>query len=675
VLVTVKVIELSGKTFLDLIYHDITEIKKVQEALMESEASYRQLVELAQEGICAVDNDFKVVFVNPRMAQMLGYAQSEIVGKTIFALLDASRVNEAEEFLAGFKQGISGQFEYSFPRKDGTHVDTSITASPIKDDQGKQFGTLALVTDVSERKTLEDELRESEERFRAISTSAMDAIILLDREGTVLYWNPAAERIFGFSGGEAVGRKLSELVIPSHAKEKHTSLMKRSAKELVSKHFEYRALRKDGTSFPIDISITSVKLKDKDCVLGIVRDVSERKTMEEALRQERDMLETMAESIDAGLTIIGKDYRIVWANRLLKRISGYEHLEGKPCSVLYGESDEFCSKCGVKKVFENGAVVDRQDHLFKSGEAERWVELIVTPIKDKDGNVVAALELVVDVTERKRMQKKLADYSQRLEDIVQKRTLELINTQEELMKAERFAGIGELAGMIGHDLRNPLTGIKNAAYFLKKKGTAISKEQSDEMLEAINKCVDYSNKIINDLLDYSREIHLDEHDCSPKRLVEDSLMMLQVPQNVEIQNELADALRICVDPEKMQRVFGNLLKNAFEAMPSGGSITIKSQSVGGNLEISIADTGTGIPAKFLPNLFCPLYTTKPQGMGFGLAVCKRLVEAHGGTISVETSEGKGTTFKLTLPMSRKNEIGGDNVWIIPESSLSMTTKT
>lgn len=673
VLVTVKVVEFTGKTFLHVMFHDITEIRRVQDALMESEASYRQLVELAHEGICALNTDFKAVFVNPRMAQMLGYAQSEIIGKSLFDFIKKSDVEAMGKFLAGFTQGVTGQFDYSFPRKDGTYVETSITASPIKDDAGNSYGTLALVTDITEKKRLEDELRGSEEKFRAISTSAMDAIVLLNQEGNIMYWNPAAEKILGYSVTEATGKNLTEMVIPPNAQKKHASMLKKNAKGTFSKHFEHRATRKDGTSCPIDISITSVKLKDKDCILGIIRDISERKAMEEALKQERDMLETMAENIGAGITIINRDYRIVWANRLL---SGGEHLENKPCRSIYGESCDFCSSCGAKKIFDDGASVERHDQLIKNGDKEKWIELIATPIKDKDGKVIAVLELAVDVTERKLLQTKLADYSQRLEEIVQKRTLQLINTQEELIKAERLAGIGELAGMIGHDLRNPLTGIKNAAYFLKKKGASISKEQSDDMLEAINKCVDYSNKIINDLLDYSREIHLDKHESSPKSLVNDSLIMLQVPENVEIQNQLSGNLQISVDWEKMQRVFSNLIKNAIEAMPLGGRITIKDQMIDGKLEISIADTGTGIPAKFLPNLFSPLHTTKPQGMGFGLAICKRLVEAHGGTITVETSEGKGTTFKLKLPLTQESILGGEDVWIkMQESSLSMMTKT
>jgi signal transduction histidine kinase len=380
------------------------------------------------------------------------------------------------------------------------------------------------------------------------------------------------------------------------------------------------------------------------------------------------MLENMATSIDAGLTIIGRDYRILWGNKLIKQISCND-LENKLCYSVYNRSNKICDNCGVKKVFENGAVVDRHDYNYKFDGRDEWVELIATPVKDKNGNVVAALELVVNITERKRLQTKLGDYSQKLEELVQKRTVQLKNTQMELVKSERLAVIGELAGMIGHDLRNPLTGIKNSAYFLKKKGNEISQAQAQEMLEIIDKCVDYSNKIVNDLLEYSREVHLELHEESVKKLLTESLSLLELPKKIEVENLLNDEPAIEVDPDKIKRVFLNLIKNAVDAMPNGGKITIDSQQINGRLEVSFSDTGKGINDEVLPKLFTPLFTTKAQGMGFGLAICKRIIEAHGGTITVVTVKEKGTSFTITLPIEPKFQVGGENTWIkIPESS-------
>lgn len=674
VLVTTRTIELTGKKYIHAIFHDITEIRNVQNSLIESETRYRQLVELAQEGIWALDNNLKTVFVNPRMTEMLGYTQSEMIGKSVFEFVRKNEVAEAKVFLKQFKEGIKGQFEYTFQRKDGTCISTAIAASPIKDDEGQQIGTLAVIADITERTQLEDDLRASEERFRTISTSANDAILLIDEKDIVLYWNPAAEQIFGFSEKEAIGNKLSRMVTPEHGQKRHAAIISEFAQNpSFKKRFEFMAIKKDQKIVPIEVSLTTVKLKEKKCLLAVIRDISERKAMEDALKQERDMLENMAANIGAGVTIIDRNYRIIWANQLLKEINGSD-VENKLCSV-YNKSNEICHDCGVRKVFENNVNVDRHDYHSTHNGRDEWVELIVTPIKDKDGKVVAALELAVNVTERKRLQQKLADYSQKLEEIVQKRTEQLKKTQEELVKSERLAAIGELAGMVGHDLRNPLTGIKNSAYFLRKKGDQISKDYANEMLDTIERCVEHSNQIINDLLEYSREIRLKRKELSPRMLLLESLTMVSVPENIKILNCLPHKPLINVDSDKIERVFINLVKNALDAMPSGGKLIVCAKQARGNLEISFADTGVGIDDELLTRLFSPLVTTKAKGMGFGLAICKRIVEAHGGTISVLTAKGKGATFTVSLPIGQELKAGGEKVWInVPESSLLMTTK-
>jgi PAS domain S-box-containing protein len=558
VLVTTRTFELAGRTFLHSVFHDITEIRKVQKALMESETQYRQLVELAQEGIWALDNNFNTVFVNPHMAQMLGYTESEIIGKSLFDFLFKADVEQATQYLSQFKQGMKGNFEYEFMRKDGSRVNTSIAAAQIRDDEGSCLGTLALVSDITLRKKMENELR-----------------------------------------------------------------------------------------------------------------------------QETEKLETITESIGAGLTITSKDYRILWTNKVMKQSRGIPDIEGRACYATYNYLDNVCPECGVKKVFEGKEFDSREYSVFDREKGETvWLQLIATPIKDKSGNVTSALELVLPITERKMMEQslkdseaKLAEYSQKLEKLVEERTEQLQQTQAKLVKSERLAAIGELAGMVGHDLRNPLTGIKNAAYYLKKNGVACSEGQAKEMLEIIDRCINHSNKIINDLLDYSREIHLDLTEYAPRSLFDDALRMIQVPDRIQIVNHVLGETQIRVDTDKMMRVFINLITNAIDAMPEKGTLKITSRQTGGKVEIAFADTGMGIPEETLSRIFSPLFTTKAQGMGFGLAICKRIVEAHGGTIGVETAVNKGTTFTITLPVKPKVEIGGEKTWInMPESLLSTTTK-
>jgi signal transduction histidine kinase len=228
------------------------------------------------------------------------------------------------------------------------------------------------------------------------------------------------------------------------------------------------------------------------------------------------------------------------------------------------------------------------------------------------------------------------------------------------MMEERLNIIEKVAAMVGHDLRNPLTGIANAAYYLRVKIGSNLGPKATEMLDIIDRDIEYSNKIVNDLLEYSRAIKLELSESNPKSLLQEALALVTVPANVQIVDFAEDKPKIKVDTDKIKRVFVNIIKNAFDAMPEGGKLTIKSKKTRNKVEISFTDTGAGIPKETLERLFTPLFTTKARGMGFGLAICKRIIEAHGGQISVESTIGKGTTFTLTIPVEPKLD-GGEKL--------------
>jgi len=223
------------------------------------------------------------------------------------------------------------------------------------------------------------------------------------------------------------------------------------------------------------------------------------------------------------------------------------------------------------------------------------------------------------------------------------------------MMEERVNTIGELAAMIGHDLRNPLTGISSATYYLKRKYGSLMDEKGRDMLEVIEKDINYSNKIVSDLLEYSRSLTLDLKEMNPKSAVAEALSHVDFPKNVHLIDLTESTSAIKIDADKMTRVFINLIKNAIDAMPNGGKLTITSEKMSGKVKIAFADTGLGISEENLKKLFGPLFTTKAKGMGLGLAICKRIVEAHGGRISVESVINKGTTFTITIPIEPKLE--------------------
>lgn len=389
-------------------------------------------------------------------------------------------------------------------------------------------------------------------------------------------------------------------------------------------------------------------------------------------------------------------YRSLFANML----NGFAYCKiildkkGKPIDFVYLEvNDAFEKLTGLKKADVLGknateaipGIKETHPDLFEiygnvalTGK-KKYFEIHFEPLDiwlsisaycPKKGYFAAVFE---NITEQKQNKKKLEEYSQGLELTVEARTQELKEAHNRLLKAERFAAIGELAGMVGHDLRNPLTGIKNAAYYLKRKQSGSMDAKEKQMFEVIDKSVEHANKIVDNLLEYSREISLEIEECSPKSLLDYILLMIQIPAHIKILDRSLDEPTIWVDANKIERVFINLIRNAIDAMPEKGTLEIRSRQTGENVEFTFTDTGQGMSEQTMAKISMPLFTTKAQGMGFGLAICKRIVDAHGGKITVESTLGKGTTFTITLPIEQKLEVEDKKEWVIPQESLLSTT--
>jgi PAS domain S-box-containing protein len=267
----------------------------------------------------------------------------------------------------------------------------------------------------------------------------------------------------------------------------------------------------------------------------------------------------------------------------------------------------------------------------------------------------------------------IQEYADQLEVKVKERTKELVEAQTKLLKTERLAAIGELAGMVGHDLRNPLTGIAGAAYYLKAKYTPNIDCRGRDMLEIIEKDIEHANKIINDLLEYSREMKLKLVETDPKSMLKEAIASMQIPENIKVLDKTSSELKIKVDTERMRRVLMNIIKNAVDAMPKGGNLTVKSEKIGEKMIMSFSDNGIGMPKEVLNKIWTPLFTTKAKGMGFGLPICKRIVEGHGGRISAESKVRKGTTFTITMPIELEIKEENTQMWIATPELLAVKT--
>jgi len=340
--------------------------------------------------------------------------------------------------------------------------------------------------------------------------------------------------------------------------------------------------------------------------------------------------ESVVENANDGISIV-QDGRFVFVNKKMAEMSGYpiEEWLGKDLLWLVTEENREKLEKELSRLMPKGSapknIFPRMLNLrilAKDGK-ELFLETSSTLIKYRGKSAI--LTFARDMTERERMQKQLDN-------------------------ARRLAVIGELAASVGHDLRNPLTGIKGAAYYLKMKLSSKMDKKSKEMLDIVESDIRYSNKIINDLLDFSKDIRLVRAKTSIKSIVEETLAKMKIPKKVKVIDLTEKTHEAFVDADQMNRVFENIIRNAIEAMPRGGQLEIKSERVNNLLKVTFRDTGEGISKENMSKLGSPLFTTKAKGVGMGLAICKRLTEAHGGSISVDSEERVGTCVTVTVPI-------------------------
>jgi signal transduction histidine kinase len=347
-----------------------------------------------------------------------------------------------------------------------------------------------------------------------------------------------------------------------------------------------------------------------------------------------DRLSTGLERLAAGgIDVVLLDLSLPDGQGLDTFVRAHAQASGVPIVVLTGLDDEALAVQAVQK----GA----QDYLVK-GHADGY-------------SLTRAIRYAI---ERQRTEEALKEYSERLEEMVEERTKELREAQEQLICAERLAAVGQLAASVGHELRDPLSIIKNCAYYLSMK-LRDPDERAKKHIKIMEMEIASSNKIINNLLSFAQDEKPTLRKTQINVLVQDALSRSPVPESVAVVAELGEGLPpLMADPGQIQQVFINLISNAAQAMPGGGSLEIATRAENGFIVTEFNDNGCGIPEENLEKIFQPLFTTKAKGIGLGLAVSRTLVEEHGGTVEVESPSaglrigevGKGTTFRVRLPM-------------------------
>ena len=482
-------------------------------------------------------------------------------------------------------------------------------------------------------------LSESEKRHRELADLLPQIVFEIDEKGNLTFLNHVGFALTGHTPDELRG---GLNVFQMFAVEDHERARKGIQRILSGETIggrEYVALRKDGSTFPVMVHTSAIVQEGKGVGLrGIAVDITNPKRMEEQLRTSRERLDFLITSNPA-VIFSGKphsdlaDFDMTYLSRNLTSMLGYEPQEFIDDPRFWDKhvhpEDRHRVLASLPRFFKDGHVGYDYRFLHKDG-TYRWVHEEVKAIPDSTGKPVEVIGYWTDITQQKLM-------------------------EQELVRSQRFATIGETAAMVGHDLRNPLQGMTGAIHYLKTKEDSKLSKEGKEMLQLIQEDIGRSDKIINDLLEYSKELRLELSETNVKSITQDALAKVKIPKRVRVVNSTKNQPPMKLDVEKMRRVFLNLTLNAVDAMPKGGTLTIASTRSDDNVHITFKDTGEGMTTETLAKLWSPLYTTRAKGMGFGMAIAKRLVEAHGGSISVETKVGKGSTFTVTLPIKRDLE--------------------
>ena len=509
---------------------------------------------------------------------------------------------------------------------------------------------------ITERKQVEEALRQSEEKYRTIFEFTREAIIVSVPSGRILSANPAAAAILGYdSPQELVGMLGAELYVDlGQRKAVQAALLSKGYIE----DMELTLKKKDGT--PVHVLGSSTIHKDQQGkplrVESIWMDITERKKAEESLRQSEEKLRVMFQTVAEGIVVTDLEGNILDVNEAAARQGGHskEETTGRNLFEITSPKERARAMKNLKRLMTEEHHGPVEYAFLRKDGTEFPGEVNTCLIRDASGNPAGFIAVTRDITERKRMEAQLKEYSENLERLVEVRTRELEDAQEKLVRTEKLAAIGQLAGGVGHELRNPLAAIKTSAYFLKMKLGNTAEEKVVKHLDMLENQVDACDKIINDLLDFSRPGRSNIGEVDINQVVQELVKTIGAPENVEVSTSLAaDPAKVMADSGQLERVFSNLISNAIQAMPGGGRLSLSTSRNGGFVKVKVADTGVGIPPENLDKVFEPLFTTRAKGTGLGLAIARALAERQGGIIEVESQVGKGTTFTVRLPVAGK----------------------
>ena len=541
---------------------------------------------------------------------------------------------------------------------------------PLRDESGVVTAVMGISRDITERKQAEEILTESEERYRSLFKNMLNGFAYckmifekgLPQDFIYLEVNDAFSALTGLK--EVEGKKVTE-VIPG-IRESDPVLFETYGRVALSGKPETLEIYVEAMNMWFSIAVYSPR---KEYFVAVFDIITARKQAEQALRESEERFHSLYENSSIGIYRATPDGHITLANPALVRMLGYQTFEEISQRDLRtdGYEPEYSRLEFQQRIAREGGVNGLESALKLKDGSTIFVRENAHLVLDERDQPLFYEGTVEDITKRKRAEEEIRKLNATLEQRVEERTNELREAQEELVRKEKLATLGQLAGSVGHELRNPLGVINTSIYYLKMVQPDAN-QKIKKHLEMIENQVHLSDKIITDLLDFSRGATAEREQISVPSLLEKTLERFPVPAGVELRLDLPQDLPdVFADLRQMEQVLGNLVTNGCQAMKNAGRLTISAHAVvpvsaagpesstgreqqKEMVAIAVNDTGTGIAPENMQKLFEPLFTTKARGVGLGLAVSKKLAEANGGRIEVESEVGKGSTFTLYLPV-------------------------
>jgi PAS domain S-box-containing protein len=615
---------------------------------------FKNIFNTVHEGILILDENLRVLSANRSFFKIFKVDSANTIGSLLYDLGNGQwNIPNLRLLLEDIlpKNDTVDDYEIEHNFESIGQKTMLLNACKIVEKENDLPIILLAIEDITERKRLEDALTESEERYRRIFETASDGIVLLEkREGNIINANPAAEKMLGYSEEEYIGKKLQDIGVSLDMSD-FPALMQTLNKSGIINYDDVPVKSKSGQYIDTDIYMVD-RAKLVQCN---IRDVTERNRDEEKLRKSDEFSKNILESVDEGFIVIDLEYRVIAANKPYLNSIGkpLENVRGKHCYELSHHSDKPCweegtADCPVTLTFKTGEHYSSYHTHYDNTGAPVYVEVKSYPMRDKSGNVISAIEIVNDITEKK-------------------------NLEDQLLQAQKMEAVGLLAGGIAHDFNNILSAIMGYGYLLQTKMR--SDDPLRENVDQILVSADRAAEVTHSLLVFSRKQIMNPKPININTMMErfEKFLSRLIGEDIELSTNLTDKDVISLaDAGQIEQVLLNLATNAKDAMPHGGHLTLDTQLVelddafirghgygepGMFAVISVSDTGNGMRKETMAQIFEPFFTTKGagKGTGLGLAMAYGIIKQHNGYINVYSEPERGTTFRIYLPAIKSTE--------------------